>query len=198
MMIQSRPQKFLRLNGFNLIEAALVLGIVGLVIGGIWIAASTVDTYLKTNKLIASFESLTLKLAELYKTIDYTGAVSTTGISGLIINAKLWPEDLITNGTMVTPWGDAVTRAQIDNYGNYGFRVILTIPVSATTQTRCIAVGYRLIDLINKPTVMAGNRYNQISMNGIWTSTGSADTLRTFIKTNCPTATELTFTYWLF
>jgi len=29
-------------HGFNLIEAAIVLGIVGLVLGGIWIAASSV------------------------------------------------------------------------------------------------------------------------------------------------------------
>lgn len=28
--------------GFNLIEAAIVLGVVGLVIGGIWVAASAV------------------------------------------------------------------------------------------------------------------------------------------------------------
>jgi hypothetical protein len=34
-------------SGFNLIEAAIVLGAIGLVIGGIWIAASAVNRNLR-------------------------------------------------------------------------------------------------------------------------------------------------------
>lgn len=39
------------LKGFNLVEAAIVLGVVGLVIGGIWVAASAVRLELKTNQI---------------------------------------------------------------------------------------------------------------------------------------------------
>ena len=34
-------------RGFNLIEAAIVLGVVGLVIGGIWVAAAAVQQNLR-------------------------------------------------------------------------------------------------------------------------------------------------------
>lgn len=36
-------------KGFNLIEAAIVLGIVGLVVGGIWVAATSVYANLRSN-----------------------------------------------------------------------------------------------------------------------------------------------------
>lgn len=36
-------------NGFSLIEAALVLGIIGLVIGGLWVAASVIQRQMQIN-----------------------------------------------------------------------------------------------------------------------------------------------------
>lgn len=39
--------------GFNLVEAAIVLGVVGLVIGGIWVAAATVTNKLFTKDMVA-------------------------------------------------------------------------------------------------------------------------------------------------
>ena len=51
-------------EGFSLIEAAIVLGIIGLVIGGIWVAASSAveskrisDTLLGTTQLIANLRA---------------------------------------------------------------------------------------------------------------------------------------------
>jgi type II secretory pathway pseudopilin PulG len=43
-------------RGFNLIEAAIVLGVIGLVIGGIWIAASSVQDRMAEAKLLAGFQ----------------------------------------------------------------------------------------------------------------------------------------------
>jgi len=45
----SAPSDLPRQSGFNLIEAAIVLGVVGLVIGGIWIAAASVSMKMNTN-----------------------------------------------------------------------------------------------------------------------------------------------------
>jgi hypothetical protein len=41
-----------RKRGFNLIEAAIVLGVVGLVIGGIWVAASSVSRTMGINQIV--------------------------------------------------------------------------------------------------------------------------------------------------
>lgn len=40
-----------RPRGFNLIEAAIVLGVIGLVIGGIWVAASEVNKRNTANQI---------------------------------------------------------------------------------------------------------------------------------------------------
>lgn len=42
-----------KLRGFNLIEAAIVLAVVGFVIGGIWYAAAAVNENMKINKAIS-------------------------------------------------------------------------------------------------------------------------------------------------
>lgn len=44
-----RPQTSRR--GFNLVEATIVLGVVGLIIGGIWVAASAVTTTRRTEEI---------------------------------------------------------------------------------------------------------------------------------------------------
>lgn len=57
-MIKNRPIPSPRssaTNGFNLIEAAIVLGIVGLVIGGIWVAAAAVNDHYKWQKTEAGW-----------------------------------------------------------------------------------------------------------------------------------------------
>lgn len=47
MKNQQLTQTKRTLRGFNLIEAAIVLGVVGLVIGGIWVAAAAVQSNLR-------------------------------------------------------------------------------------------------------------------------------------------------------
>ncbi len=49
MMSSSRLQAT---RGFNLVEAAIVLGVVGLVIGGIWVAAVSVQQNMKLNQAV--------------------------------------------------------------------------------------------------------------------------------------------------
>ncbi len=49
-----RPEKC---RGFNLVEAAIVLGVIGLIIGGIWIAASQVSENMTASELSKGFLS---------------------------------------------------------------------------------------------------------------------------------------------
>ena len=53
-------------KGFNLIEAAIVLGVVGLVIGGIWVAASAVSRQHRAQQTLDGFLFIGEKLNQVY------------------------------------------------------------------------------------------------------------------------------------
>lgn len=64
-MQRTLPQRT-SLSGFNLVEAAIVLGIIGLVIGGIWAAAATVHQQYKVSRYMASLSGFTQKLQAVF------------------------------------------------------------------------------------------------------------------------------------
>ena len=53
-------------RGFNLIEAAIVLGVVGLVVGGIWVAAANIRQNMKIDETYTKTMSAINKLMRLY------------------------------------------------------------------------------------------------------------------------------------
>lgn len=57
-------------RGFSLIEAAIVLGIVGLVIGGIWVAASAVQTQIRLARMQEFVINVHSKLNSFSKTMS--------------------------------------------------------------------------------------------------------------------------------
>ncbi|NBX73668.1 MAG: type II secretion system protein, partial [Alphaproteobacteria bacterium] len=87
-----RPQHSIR--GFNLTELAIVLAIVGVVIGGIWVVASTV---IENNRARRVAEQ-TLTVVQAFKSV-YAGrrvdVADDTDITEFAINAKVFPEDMI-------------------------------------------------------------------------------------------------------
>ncbi|HNC96413.1 MAG TPA: hypothetical protein PKW90_09840 [Myxococcota bacterium] len=63
-------------KGFNLIEAAIVLGVVGLVIGGIWVAASAVTNSRRNNETISGVLTAVDQLKKLYP-LGIVGSINT-------------------------------------------------------------------------------------------------------------------------
>lgn len=55
-----------RKRGFNLIESAVVLGVVGLVIGGIWVASSAMIENHKVNKTVADIQLIVKSTQSLF------------------------------------------------------------------------------------------------------------------------------------
>lgn len=100
---QLRPAAEKR-RAFSLIEAAIVLGVVGLVIGGIWIAASEISTRLKVN---ASILLVRQTLAELDKHFPRSNMLtSSTYLDSFLISAGAVPADRITNSSYINhPFG---------------------------------------------------------------------------------------------
>lgn len=93
-----------RRRGFTLTEIAIVLGIVGLILGAIWVAAAAVYNNLR----ISHMNTAVLQIVQGTRTLYATQNQITPGDRTLdLINAKIVPSDLINNALtgLTSPWG---------------------------------------------------------------------------------------------
>lgn len=74
-------------HGFSLIEAAIVLGIVGLVIGGIWVAASSVQKQQRMARELTGILTIVQNIQNLYVGQSPTGTTYLSGVNSLAIAA---------------------------------------------------------------------------------------------------------------
>src|SRR5271170_8075843 len=95
-------------RGFTLTEIAIVLGIIGLILGAIWVAAGSVYSNLRVSQAATE----TLIIVENFKSL-YGGnrngqAPNGTDITAMAISAGLLPADMIQTGNTtyaMGPWG---------------------------------------------------------------------------------------------
>lgn len=94
-------------RGFSLIEAAIVLGIVGLVIGGIWVAASTVSRNMTNSRMLEATLVMIEKAQRIYKgKPPFSGS---TDLDATFIAAGIVPRDLVNGTSIRSPWGGTIT-----------------------------------------------------------------------------------------
>lgn len=95
-----------RRQGFSLIEAAIVLGIIGLVIGGIWVAAAAVIE----NKRFGDAQIGMLQIIDgLRQAYNNRAIANGTDLTALVATGKIAPQNWIkTATTLADPWGGAV------------------------------------------------------------------------------------------
>lgn len=94
-------------QGFNLVEAAIVLGIVGLVIGGIWTTAASVYSNRRVSEGMEGF-LFTINAAKALLTRDsYPSTPNSGTFIGPVLNAaKAYPPGWIANNNhSVSPTG---------------------------------------------------------------------------------------------
>ena len=95
-------------SGFSLIEAAIVLGVVGLVIGGIWVAAAEVMFKNNTAETAKGIAQAVSAVRNLYAGIPCSGGQTDLKVPtmelGIMSN---WP--LKTNYTVTAPIGNEVS-----------------------------------------------------------------------------------------
>ncbi len=103
-----------RKRGFNLIESAIVLGVVGLVIGGIWVASSAMIENHKVNKTVADIQLIVkstqnlVSISDAILTVAQNGGVSTH-IESTLLDASAFPADWIKGSQRYNPFGGNVT-----------------------------------------------------------------------------------------
>jgi type II secretory pathway pseudopilin PulG len=118
-----------KLRGFTLTEAAIVLGIVGLILGAIWVAAAAVYNNLR----VSTTSNQLLQIAQSVRSIHAASTVVDPNITALMVaQAGGMPRDMVadTDGdgavdTVSDVWGGTVTvdAAAIDGVANAGFTV---------------------------------------------------------------------------
>lgn len=96
-------------RGFNLVEAAIVLGVVGLVIGGIWVAASAVNSNFALSGTQTDIVSIISNVQKTFTRQDIYAYPSLTDITATGINAGVFPSSWIKNGVATNAWGGGVT-----------------------------------------------------------------------------------------
>lgn len=157
--IMTKPRR-----GFNLIEAAIVLGVVGIVIGGIWVAASAVDRNRKISRAIEQVFLVTDKISKTFQNVDLTGQqLFFHGNEGSFPksawSAFLPPDMVGSEAASITsapknPWG---LRTLIGLYGPSGpveshIEFDIEIPDAAT----CTQLSTRLASVLSARLISVG------------------------------------------
>ena len=101
-------------RGFNLIEAAIVLGVVGAIIGGIWVAASAVYENYKVNKTISDTITIIENLKKSFSISDGYRIPSNTDVTSAFLSMGGFPKDWSKNNSPKNPFGGNV-KVQILN-----------------------------------------------------------------------------------
>ena len=126
----------LKQRGFNLIESAVVLGVVGLVIGGIWGAASAISLANKTNRIVNGTLDGVRNIQKLISISDSTAIGNAVYLdANFLISASVFPADFSAGGAItVRNW--AVTPRSFD------------VMVSGLERSLCINILYKLRGII--------------------------------------------------
>ena len=98
-------------TGFNLIEAAVVLAVVGLVIGGIWYAAASVQQSQRINNTAAGILQIATGARRLFSHSDYpTTNGASTYVASTVHAAGLVPGDFTNvSGVITSPMGSRIS-----------------------------------------------------------------------------------------
>lgn len=94
-------------RGYNLIETALVLGIVSVVIGGIWYSASAVKSYYRIKTAAEQVLTVRNSLKDLLQPTNFpTYSGGYWGINSTVYNAGMYPPDFtFISGGAISPEG---------------------------------------------------------------------------------------------
>jgi type II secretory pathway pseudopilin PulG len=160
------------IRGFSLTESAITLGILAIVLGGIWVAVASVDHSQKVNDAYSNMAMLVSNIQRLYRG---TGKIGNT--------ANFTNDNMIKAG--------AVPARMVDENGDIKSVWMTDITLSAPTSTE-FKIEYKDLTeqncrrLISK---IAGRDHNEtlieIKANGnSFTSTGATDNIRGLLATD--------------
>lgn len=120
-------------RGFNLIESAIVLGVIGFVLGGIWIAAGTVNDKMQINRLQTQ---IGLTVQAINKNFQLYQSYSFIDLTSTLASSKLAPADMIAGSSLLDPWGQTVSVG-LNTDMSLGDDAFITIQINARNLKNC-------------------------------------------------------------
>jgi type II secretory pathway pseudopilin PulG len=141
-----------RRRGFNLIEAAIVLGVIGLIVGGIWVSAAAMMESYKVNKTVEGVFTIARNTQDLISARDAQAIGDNVYVTDTVRAAGGIPGDWVNGTTIKHPFGGAVPIGQ--SLGAQG--ELFYVGIQAVNKSVCV-------NLVTKMTVtaaMMGNRHD--------------------------------------
>lgn len=169
-----------RLRGFNLIEVAIVLGVVGLVIGSIWVAAAAIAAEQRLNQTYNGLVLLQQNLASATKNLTLT---PFSDLSSYIAVARIAPAEWIdpNTGALKSAWGGSITvyEGGVPSLATTtGSIVVLidNIPSDACVRimNRLAGISLQAGTLSNQPNITLAAVTDPADIMGGWTSSSPA------------------------
>ncbi len=138
---QSNDRK--RFCGFSLVEAAIVLGIVGLIIAGVWLASAAVFESMRVSRTGQQVQASVQAIRTLYSATRRMGNTDTSSVALVLARARVFMAEMTPDYTSLPDhaWAiDSVDVFPASSPDANSFRlVLLNIPASA-----CVQLAVRL------------------------------------------------------
>ncbi|MDE1901620.1 MAG: prepilin-type N-terminal cleavage/methylation domain-containing protein [Alphaproteobacteria bacterium] len=132
-------------RGFTLTEIAIVLGVVGIIVGGIWAAADNVSETRKENDAVAELQTIAHNMMTLMGGRTIPPPPTDNDITAAMITANVIPSyytDQIATAAADNPWDNGIATV----HANRGFIIYRIGPTTFrlsfynTTYGGCIAL----------------------------------------------------------
>ena len=140
-------------KGFSLIEAAIVLGVVGAVIGTIWVSAAAMYENHKVNKTVEGIFSTARNIQNLISIRDANVIGESVYITSELIAADAFPKDWVNGSGVKHPFGGYISilnQLTNEKFGMY---------FGGIPQQVCV----KLVVQVSSIGAMAGSRGNGTS-----------------------------------
>jgi len=176
-------------RGFSLVEAAIVLGVVGLVIGGIWVAAANMHESYKVNKTVADLSLIVKNVQGLISERDALAIGNVVEITSMLIASNTFPKDWVNGNSIKSPFGGMVTSFNYSGAPNPSF---FSIRFFSLPKHICIKL---VVEVSSMAANTDGKSFNRPSLGEIqvnyptwYTGTFPVDTAQA--ETFCTSATN--------
>lgn len=131
-------------KGFTLTEIAIVLGIMGLILGAIWVAASGVYANQRVNSANTAVMQIAQGVRALYATSSNMGNVAVSNQTNALITANAVPRNLVSGSGatafLAGPLPGGFTAIEANGDGN-GFVIVMSGASRSVCITLLTAVG---------------------------------------------------------